>query len=150
MNKILVGLDGSARSPHVLDTAVDLAQRTGATVYLYRAVGLPSELPVIALSMSPGDTSALLQRLAKEDLDDLEHSVPNALRGGASVSLAIPWQGICEAARRVRADLIVIGSHGYGGLDRLLGTTAAKVVNHAPVSVLVVKETREADQDGNG
>jgi universal stress protein F len=150
MKKILVGLDGSPRSPHVLDTAVDLAQLTGATVYLYRAVGLPSELPVIALSMSPGDTSALLQRLAKEQLNDLEHSVPNALRGGASASLAIPWQGICEAARRVGADLIVIGSHGYGGLDRLLGTTAAKVVNHAPVSVLVVKEAAVADQDREG
>jgi universal stress protein F len=150
MNKILVGLDGSTRSPHVLDTAVDLAQRTGATVYLYRAVGLPSELPVIALSMSPGDTSALLQRLAEQYLHELEHAVPNVLRGGASVSLAIPWQGICEAARRVRADLIVIGSHGYGGLDRLLGTTAAKVVNHAPVSVLVVKEAAVADQDREG
>ena len=150
MNKILVGLDGSARAPHVLDTAVDLAQLTGATVYLYRAVGLPSELPAIALSMSPGETSALLQRLAQQHLHDLEHSVPNVRRGGTSVSLAIPWQGICEAARRVGADLIVIGSHGYGGLDRLLGTTAAKVVNHARVSVMVVKEAAVADQDRVG
>ena len=37
------------------------------------------------------------------------------------------------------ADLVVIGSHGYGGLDRLLGTTAAKVANRAPCSVLVVR-----------
>ena len=66
------------------------------------------------------------------------------------MSLAIPWQGICEAARRVGADLIVIGSHGYGGLDRLLGTTAAKVVNHARVSVMVVKEATVADQDRVG
>jgi nucleotide-binding universal stress UspA family protein len=36
-------------------------------------------------------------------------------------------------------DLIVIGSHGYDALDRLLGTTAAKVVNHADRSVLVVR-----------
>jgi nucleotide-binding universal stress UspA family protein len=35
--------------------------------------------------------------------------------------------------------LIVIGSHGYGGLDRVLGTTAARVVNHALCSVLVVR-----------
>jgi nucleotide-binding universal stress UspA family protein len=43
-------------------------------------------------------------------------------------------------ARSVEADLIVIGSHGYAGFDRLLGTTAAKVVNHAHCSVLVVRE----------
>ena len=38
-----------------------------------------------------------------------------------------------------RYDLIVIGSHGYSGIDRLIGTTAAKVVNHAKQSVLVVR-----------
>ena len=33
----------------------------------------------------------------------------------------------------------VIGSHGYDTMDKLIGTTAAKVVNHAEVSVLVVR-----------
>ena len=37
------------------------------------------------------------------------------------------------------ADLIVVGSHGYSGIDHLLGTTAARVVNHADRSVLVVR-----------
>lgn len=34
---------------------------------------------------------------------------------------------------------IVIGSHGHGGIDRVLGTTAAKLVNHADRNVLVVR-----------
>ena len=38
-----------------------------------------------------------------------------------------------------RPILIVIGSHGYGGIDHLLGTTAARVVNHADRPVLVVR-----------
>ena len=38
----------------------------------------------------------------------------------------------------MKADLIVLGSHGYHGLDRLLGTTAGKVVNLARRNVLVV------------
>jgi len=41
------------------------------------------------------------------------------------------WRAVVEAAVRERADLIVIGSHGYGGIDRLLDTTAAKIVDHA-------------------
>jgi nucleotide-binding universal stress UspA family protein len=53
--------------------------------------------------------------------------------------LATPWDGICRAAIELDADLIVLGSHGYGALDRVLGTTAAKVVNHADRSVLVVR-----------
>jgi universal stress protein F len=139
MERILVGLDGSARAPHVLDAALDLARRTGARLSLYRAVPLPNELPAVALSMAPAQIGALLERLARESLGELAERVPAELLAGVHVSLAIPWQGICEAAHRERADLIVIGSHGYSGLDRLLGTTAAKVVNHSDRSVLVVK-----------
>ena len=36
--------------------------------------------------------------------------------------------------------MIVIGSHGYDTLDKVLGTTAAKIVNHADRSVLVVRD----------
>ncbi len=56
--------------------------------------------------------------------------------------VGVPWQTICERAGVEGVDLVVIGSHGYGGLDRLLGTTAAKVVNHAPCSVVVIREPR--------
>jgi nucleotide-binding universal stress UspA family protein len=55
------------------------------------------------------------------------------------VRVGVPWEAICAAARDTGADLIVVGSHGYSTLDRFLGTTAAKVVNHAPCSVLVVR-----------
>ena len=50
-----------------------------------------------------------------------------------------PWSAICAAAREHDADLIVLGAHGYDAVDHILGTTAAKVVNHADRSVLVVK-----------
>jgi universal stress protein F len=140
MERILVGLDGSPRAPHVLAAAVDLAGRTGARLFLYRAVGIPAELPTLALSISPSEVAGMLERLAQEQLEELARAVPpHVVVGGVRVSLAIPWQGVCEAAHREKADLIVIGSHGYGGLDRLLGTTATKVVNHSELSVLVVK-----------
>lgn len=142
MERILVGLDGSARSPHVLHAAVELARRTGSKLFLYRAVSLPRELPAMALSMAPGEVAAMLERLAREELTAQSRDIPPELLGDLRVSTAVPWQGVCEAAHAVRADVIVIGSHGYGGLDRLLGTTAAKVVNHAEVSVFVVKSGR--------
>jgi len=49
------------------------------------------------------------------------------------------WDAICRVAQEEAVDLIVIGSHGYGALDRFIGTTAAKVVNHADRSVLIVR-----------
>jgi nucleotide-binding universal stress UspA family protein len=55
------------------------------------------------------------------------------------VELGTAWRAVCDTAKADAVDLVVIGSHSYGGLDRLLGTTAAKIVDHAPCSVYVVR-----------
>ena len=49
-----------------------------------------------------------------------------------------PWRIILENARRLNADLIVLGSHGYGEWDRVLGTTAGKVADLADRNVFIV------------
>jgi len=52
-----------------------------------------------------------------------------------------PFQEICDAARGLKVDLIVISTHGYTGLKHaVLGSTAERVVRHAPCPVLVVRE----------
>ncbi len=80
-----------------------------------------------------------LQAQAQKYLDTCAGEVPGELLGGARVALGVPWQAVCKAAIDERADLIVIGSHGYSGIDHLLGTTAARIVNHADRPVLVVR-----------
>jgi nucleotide-binding universal stress UspA family protein len=51
-----------------------------------------------------------------------------------------PQRAIVERAKEWGADLIVLGSHGYGFWSRaLLGSVSTSVVNHAPCSVLVVR-----------
>ena len=53
----------------------------------------------------------------------------------------LPGPEIIEVARLWPADLIVVGSHGYGAIKRLLlGSVASYVANHAPCSVEVVRE----------
>ena len=138
MEKLLVGLDGSAHERLVLDAARGLAEKLGARLVLYRAVPLPVEIPANALGVTPASLGDMLLDAAKTHLAELA-------RGEAEiVELNTPWRGLCEAAKREKVDLIVIGSHGYGGLDRVLGTTAARVVNHADRSVLVVRERQGA------
>jgi nucleotide-binding universal stress UspA family protein len=82
----------------------------------------------------------MLQRQAQESLEQLARTVPAELYAGVRVSVGIPWPSIERAAAEEDVDMIIIGSHGYHGLDRVLGTTAAKVVNHADRSVLVVRD----------
>jgi universal stress protein F len=139
MQRILVGIDASPRSRDVLAAAVDLAQRTGARVRLLRAVGIPPELPTNIWSVSPAQVTESFLATAKRDLEEASRGVPSDVLDGAWAQVGVAWDVICRAARDYDADLIVIGSHGYGILDRLLGTTAAKVVNHADRSVFVVR-----------
>jgi nucleotide-binding universal stress UspA family protein len=139
MKKILVGIDGSRVQARVLAEAVELARRLDAELVLFHAVSLPTELPREALSASPDSVGDILITRARKDIDALLRSIQPPLRARARVELGTSWKQILEAAKAEQASLIVIGSHGYGGLDRLLGTTAAKVVNHADRSVLVIR-----------
>jgi nucleotide-binding universal stress UspA family protein len=141
MNKILVALDGSPRAPIVLAKAVETARAAGVRLVLLRAIGLPAEIPQNFWQSTDESLFELLERHAKAYLAQCEELVPEETRGGQMVVVSSPWQAICETARSLRVDLVIIGSHGYSGMDRLLGTTAAKVVNHAPCSVLVVRDT---------
>ena len=139
MDRLLVGLDASARAESVLMVAAAMARRTGGKLVLFRAVGVPHEIPVEAYSMTPASLGELLEKDAKKYLDRMAATLPAGIVEQTYVHIGTPWQGICSAADQLEADLIVIGSHGYSGLDRVIGTTAAKVVNHAKQSVLVVR-----------
>lgn len=58
------------------------------------------------------------------------------------VTFGRPFQEINESAKKLKIDLIVIATHGYTGLRHtLLGSTAERVVRHAPCDVLVVRSS---------
>jgi nucleotide-binding universal stress UspA family protein len=122
-----------------MEAASGLARRTGAKLVLFRAIGIPTELPAEAYSLSPADVQGLLERRARHALEVLASKLPHDMVAGVRVHVGTPWQQIDKVARDEDVDLIVIGSHGYDAFDRVLGTTAAKVVNHADRSVLVVR-----------
>lgn len=140
LKRYLVALDGSARAPAVLAQAGLLAHATGAKIRLFRAVPVQPEIPWdLIRSFPPGGLEQLLGDHARADLRARAKSVPANLIDDVAVAVGVPWQAICAAGKDYAADMIVIGSHGYHGLDRVLGTTAVKVVEHADRTVLVVR-----------
>ncbi len=141
MKRILVGLDGSKRAPLVMAAAAQLAKLTGARLIVYRAISIPTDMPQELLTMIDRRLEDVLISNARSDLERL------AIEAGAReqveqfvVTLATAWDGVCRIATEYNVDLVVIGSHGYGGLDRVLGTTASKVVNHTDRSLFVVRQ----------
>ncbi|MCU1277678.1 MAG: Universal stress protein family protein [bacterium] len=138
MKRILVCLDGSPAQVAVLDTAATVAGALGAKLILFHAVAIPVHLPQQALALPPTDVGGLLSDMARTQLEELAAARPQLVER-VQVEIGTAWRAVCETAKADAVDLVVIGSHSYGGLDRLLGTTAAKIVDHAPCSVYVVR-----------
>jgi nucleotide-binding universal stress UspA family protein len=146
MKTILAALDGSPRAEGVLKAAIGLARVQGGRLFLMRSIGLLGSVPKDLWQSTDEPVVDVLNHRACEYLAKCEPLVPQEIRGGTRVAIGSPWEAICQTAASLGADLVVVGSHGYGGVDRVLGTTAAKVVNHCACSVLVVKSPLEVEK----
>jgi nucleotide-binding universal stress UspA family protein len=84
---------------------------------------------------------------AKSKLSDLEKSVNSPGRSFQTVFRhGVPYHEIVQKAAKAKYDLIILGSNGSGGLvDTLLGSTAERVIHHAPCPVLVVRRSASSD-----
>lgn len=138
LEKLLVALDGSSRAAAVLTYAAFLARLAGARLILFRSVEAPADL-MLAWPLSDEPLETKLSREAEGYLEGCARTVPDGLVEKVTVRVGTPWRSICAAAREAHADLVVMGSHGYGGLDYVLGTTAAKVVDHLDRPLLIVR-----------
>jgi len=134
---ILAAVDGTARAQGVVDAAMEIAERFDGRVHLFRSVDVPTAIPPAAVTQ-PDELPGILEAEAIESLKALASGRSRVVVEKPDLVTPHPWQAILEAARRLRADLIVVGSHGYGGWDRILGTNAAKVADRAERNVLVV------------
>jgi nucleotide-binding universal stress UspA family protein len=119
---ILVPTDFSDGSMRAFETALEMARDSGAIMTLLHVQHVPTSVfPDVILPMSP------------EMMRDVERSDRRTSVGATHVE-------ICDTAEQIDADLIVIGTHGRGGLTHaLLGSVAEKVVRKAPCPVLTVR-----------
>ncbi len=134
--RILVPTDGSECAAAAEARAVALAEQYGATVYA---------LFVADVRMSPvygGTTDDEVRDLLDEDLPTdavVERCEAAGVPVETAIRVGVPARAIREYAEEVGADLLVVGTHGRTGLDRLLlGSVSERVVRTSPVPVLVV------------
>lgn len=143
MNIVLAAVDGSQRSPLVLKEAAAVARAHGSRVRVLHVVSLPPDLP----SNIWGAPERAVEQLIAEGrrtIDELAKDVTPALLETTTVEVGVPWRAICDAAKDPSVELVVMGAHGYGLLERMIGTTAAKVVNHVSQNVMIVRPKGEA------
>lgn len=139
IKSILAAVDASERAPNVFDTAAALAAKFGANLHMIRVIAVPPEFPPAAASSHPDALPAHLEAIAIAQMSELTLRAPDLSISPPIVAIGQqPWRLILENAQRLNADLIVLGSHGYDGWDRVLGTTAGKVANLANRNVFIV------------
>ena len=148
--RILVAIDGSSASRRALDHALKLADESRARVRLLNVV---DESIAAALTMQPEEIARsgyVVRSLREPGQKALTAGETRAARRHLKVETQQkPCRGrpaaetIVQAAKRWRADIIVMGTHGRRGWNRLmLGSTAEGVVRAAPVPVLLVRTGR--------
>ena len=151
--KILVATDGSKASESVIEASCRIIthpENTEVKIISVVEPITPMMAEPFAISgtyyaeieaASTQEAKTFVEQAAeslRETCPDLKDFSTEILHGRAAPT-------IVEAARSWSADLIVVGSHGFGFWSRaLLGSVSNAVVHHAPCSVLIVREKDKA------
>ena len=147
---ILLAVDGSEASSLAAKAITERPWPRGSQIRVLSVVEDGGPPPVAEAML--GTDAIMWKQQRTQDAEILTRNYAEAIeRSKLPVQTAVrdgnPEDGIVDEAKEWPADLIVMGSHGYTGLKRLiLGSVALSVVSHAPCSVEVVRP-REEDTD---
>ena len=138
--KILVAHDGSAQADKALEEASRMALLMASEVTIITVA------PDLCLSdeVSDSDCKLITESLFSEAESSMKKVTDELAMKGIKAEVVIkeghPAEMIIDTAKEIGADMIVVGSHGrHGAKMFFLGSVSAKVVEHAPCHVLVIK-----------
>ena len=145
---LLIAIDGSALGDKALDTALNLARQNRASLTILTATD-PVSTGIGAGGFGTIDAGPILARLEEAYATEAANLLAAARHKAQDIGIGVetlhlprhrPADGILEIAAEKGCDLIIMGSHGRRGLNRLLlGSQAAEVLSRATIPVLIVK-----------
>ena len=146
--KVVLATDGSETSAAATDALKTVALADGDLVKIISIVDMAVPLAIDIYGGYLPDTTEL-EKAAKESaakvLEETEKKIrvyfpDRELQITTDILFGTPESRIVETAEEIGCDLIVLGSHGHNGWERLLlGSVSDSVVHHAHCSVLVVR-----------
>lgn len=142
IGKILFATDFSEGSAVALPYAVDMAKQYGAKLYLVHVVYDITKatgwyVPHVAI----GEIYDEIEKSAKAEIEKIDTAGMRDLKEVEQVVLkGTPYEEIIRFAEENEVDLVVLGTHGRKGIDRVLfGSTAEQILRNAPCPVLSVR-----------
>jgi len=144
--RILVPLDGSALAERAIGHAQEIARGPRSEIFLLQAINFP--LPVVpeAVLITDGKWLAEAKKDAARYLEGIAAPLREAgMRVRTLLDERSPADAILHVATREEIDLIVMSTHGRGGLSRMLmGSVAESVFRATSRTVMLVKPERPA------
>lgn len=142
MKTLVVAVDFSSGTSKVMEAACQLAKALNEQIYLVHAV---DDTPVYAVyglysEQAPmiNEYSEMAQKVAKRKLDELTAECSAELVK-TELLLGRPQDVILDFAKKVNADIVVVGTHGHSAIGCvLMGSVATSLVRKAKFPVLVV------------
>jgi nucleotide-binding universal stress UspA family protein len=142
--KIVIATDGSKRTQNAVETGLEIARVHQSKVHAVYVVD------TVTFTSVPMDvTWENMYQLLKEEGEEAVGRVKAAAPAGVDVETHVlegnPALEITKFAKDNDCDLIVVGTLGKSGIDRiLLGSVAEKVVRIAPCPVLVIRSQKQS------
>lgn len=146
---VLAGTDLSAISSDAVDRGFRIAQSTGARYTILYAVGIDAAISL--RDMLGDEAEAVTARLLEDARQRLARQASDSANAGTVTADLRVARGpvakeIPDCIRETGVDLVVVGAHGGGFLQRmLLGSTASRLIRESKVPVLVVKQRARHD-----
>ena len=140
--RILVPTDFSAQAEAALNYGKMLAETCGASLLVLHVIEDP--LPGFKMPDGVCPIKAIKKQLESESAEQLEKLLTSEerqkFRAELTAEWGIPYAKVLEFASTRQADLIVMGTHGRGAIERLvMGNVAERVVRLAPCPVLTIR-----------
>jgi nucleotide-binding universal stress UspA family protein len=142
IKNILFPTDFSEGASQALQYAIDMAKKYGAKLHIVHIIYDIAK--VSGWYVPHRSVDEMYKEILEGAKKELEKFGVEELSGmkdiERSVLMGVPHEEIMNFARKNKIDLIIMGTHGRTGIDRILfGSTAAQVVRFAPCPVLTVR-----------
>ncbi|MFP7753065.1 universal stress protein [Thermodesulfobacteriota bacterium B35] len=138
IKKVVVPVDFSSTMGKIVDYATSVADKLGAHVIFFHVVNDFQGYDMLLVHPSFAEMSKELKEKSEQRMAGLVEDYKH-LKAGVSgkVTVGDAAEEIVNFAEKEKADMIIIGTHGVKGLEKILmGSTAEKVVKKAPCPVL--------------
>jgi nucleotide-binding universal stress UspA family protein len=139
---LLYATDFSKGSARASDLARSLAETCGASMTLLHVITELSDRHARMVSAEVYEKLAQqIEAQAVKDMSKFRDRYFKDMPVRTEIAIGKSHEEIIRQAKKIRADLILMGTHGRAGIEKMLmGSTAEKVVRSSPIPVLTVRE----------